>query len=87
MWMMGFWTAPNRARAIDRTIVSIRLGSCQDTGEPGPMPMAKSPAATVSERLANWPKVMVRSFSSMSIRRSGDVAARRATSSHMDPTS
>ena len=85
--MMGFWTAPKRARAMDRTMVSMRLGSCQETTEPGPIPMAKRPAATVWQRSANWPKVSVRSFSSMSMGRSGDAAARRATRSHMDPTS
>ena len=85
--MIGFWTAPRRARAIDSTMVSIRLGSCHDTTDPGPMPISSRPAATVSERAANWPKVTRRSFSSMSMGRSGDAAARRATSSHIDPTS
>ena len=88
MWMIGFCTTPNRARAIDNTIVSMRVGSCHDTTVPGRTPMACRPAATArAARSRNSANVTRRSASSSSMGSSGDAAARRSTSSHIDPTS
>ena len=68
---------------MERTTVSMRVGSCHDTTEPVSMPMPCRPAATRSARSRNWPKVTVSPSGAMSIGWSGDAAARRSTSSHM----
>src|SRR5271163_4011495 len=81
--MIGFWTAPRRASAIDRTTVSIRVGSCQETMEPVVMPRPCRPAATRSTRSRNWPKVTVSPSAAISMGWPADTWARRSTSSHM----
>ena len=68
---------------MDRTTVSIRVGSCHETTEPVAMPMPCRPAATRSARSRNWPKVTVSPSGAMSMGWSGDAWARRSTSSHM----
>ena len=47
--MIGAWTAPSRASAAITMTVLIRVGSCQATRVPRPMPCADRAAAVRSE--------------------------------------
>src|ERR1700722_7833607 len=51
--MIGAWTAPSRASAAITMTVLIRVGSCQATRVPAPMPWADRATAVRSERSLN----------------------------------
>ena len=68
---------------MQRTTVSMRVGSCHDTVVPSPMPVASSPAATRSASALKPAKVTVRPPSSSSMGASGVVATRRSSRPHM----
>ena len=51
--------APSRLSAMERTTVSMWVGSCHETTDPLVTPLACRPAATRSARSRNWPKVSV----------------------------
>ena len=81
--MIGFCTAPSRLRAIDRTTVSIRVGSCHDTTAALADPAGVQPGGHLGRPgPGTAPKVRIRSSASISMARSGDASARRSTSSH-----
>ncbi len=65
--MIGFWTAPSRESAMDRTTVSTRVGNCHETIDPAETPIAARPAATRSDRSRNSPNVVTLPSGAMSI--------------------
>ena len=55
-WMIGFCTAPRRDSAADSTIVSIRVGSCHDTGVPSTDAKLVQPGRDALGRVAKLPE-------------------------------
>ncbi len=66
-WMIGFCTAPSRDSAMERTMVSMPVGSCHETTEPSVTPIACRPAATRSALARNSLKVTVSPSAAMSM--------------------
>ena len=78
MGMMGFCTAPSRAKAADKISAARPLGSCQDTRVSAATPRPANPAAARSAASRNPAKVITVPSGSM-VRGTSGVAAARAS--------